>query len=289
MGILSKLKERLRTDNTFHDETIHAPDDGPEYARKKYVPPGNIGHGLWIGPMGSCRTDLCSERNITHIVNTSREVRLFGWVNFEHLEGSGLAVHQVSWTDDERQRIYPSEDLNKALAFIDSGMAAGGNVLVNCSRGVSRSSSVCMAWLMTRKGYSFTQALALVRQARPVANPNPSFAQQLRKLEADCRAAARPPMGHPAPTAAERFSQPSPRYAIAAVGPAPSTLSYYYAMWPCTAMMEHPPQHRVTPAMPSAISSTGRGQLWGFLQTGLQPLQTFSPAHCPCPVSEELQ
>ena len=74
-------------------------------------------------------------------------------------------------------------------------------MLVNCSRGVSRSSSVCMAWLMTRKGYSSTQALVLVRQARPVANANLSFAQQLRKLEADCRyfGAALEEEGHGSP------------------------------------------------------------------------------------------
>jgi hypothetical protein len=31
-------------------ETVNPPDDGPEYARKRYVPPGRVGHGLWIGP-----------------------------------------------------------------------------------------------------------------------------------------------------------------------------------------------------------------------------------------------
>lgn len=79
---LSKILKKKPDESTSLYETVNPPDDGPEFARKRYVPPGHVAHGIWVGPLGSCRTDLCSERGITHILNCSREVRLLGWVDF---------------------------------------------------------------------------------------------------------------------------------------------------------------------------------------------------------------
>lgn len=181
-------KKPKSTESLSQNETINPPDDGPEYARKKYVPPCFVGHGIWIGPLGSCRTDLCAERGITHIVNCAREVRLFGWVDFEHLQNKGIAVEQLNWLDNETQQIFPNADLNRAIKFIDQGLRNGGQVLINCSRGVSRSASVVCAYLIIRQGYSASDAMAACKKARPVTDPNPSFKQQLFRIEACVKA-----------------------------------------------------------------------------------------------------
>ncbi|EAN81821.1 putative dual specificity protein phosphatase [Trypanosoma cruzi] len=52
-------------------------------------------------------------------------------------------------------------------------------VVVHCLVGVSRSVSVVMAYIMKRTGCSKDEALLLVKNARPVANPNPGFHSQL--------------------------------------------------------------------------------------------------------------
>ncbi|CAJ1395204.1 unnamed protein product [Effrenium voratum] len=60
---------------------------------------------------------------------------------------------------------------------------AGCGVLVHCASGISRSVSVCMAWLMLRKKLSSEEALREVRKSRPQALPNHGFLQSLRLLE----------------------------------------------------------------------------------------------------------
>ena len=45
-------------------------------------------------------------------------------------------------------------------------------ILVHCASGVSRSVATCCAWLMTRQGYMYQDALHLIRKNRPHANPN---------------------------------------------------------------------------------------------------------------------
>ncbi len=85
------------------------------------------------------------------------------------------------------------ESLRKyeVFAFLDdafgisSDSEAAGNVLVHCASGISRSASTIIAYLICRtKGrISFDEALVLVRQNRPSANPNIGFRRQLELLE----------------------------------------------------------------------------------------------------------
>ncbi len=67
------------------------------------------------------------------------------------------------------------------LTFVDAGVKAGG-CLVHCHMGVSRSASVCAAWLITRHGYTAPGALGLIKQTRSVANPHSGFRAQLEQL-----------------------------------------------------------------------------------------------------------
>jgi hypothetical protein len=69
------------------------------------------------------------------------------------------------------------------VLFQDSGHNKPG-VLVHCASGYSRSVSVIIGWLMCRKGYLYTEALEVIRLARPRALPNAGFQQQLKMLEA---------------------------------------------------------------------------------------------------------
>jgi protein-tyrosine phosphatase len=200
--------EELDGDPGDQFETVNPPDEGPEYARKRYVPPGRVGHGLWIGPLGSCRTDLCADRDIRLIVNCAREVRLLGWVDFDRLQRKGIAVEHLNWLDDATQAIFPNPDLNRAVLAIDRVLEAGGQVLVNCARGVSRSATVVCAYLIIRKGLSAEDAMAMVRTARPVTDPNPHFKRQLLHIEACVRAKQ---SGTPSPAPASGWKGSKPR------------------------------------------------------------------------------
>jgi hypothetical protein len=67
--------------------------------------------------------------------------------------------------------------------FIDSARAAHGQVLVHCRAGRSRSATLVCAYLIAKGGLQTEEALQLVRSARPIAQPNPSFLEQLQALE----------------------------------------------------------------------------------------------------------
>jgi protein-tyrosine phosphatase len=74
------------------------------------------------------------------------------------------------------------------VRFIDAAIARGA-CLVNCSAGVSRSASVCIAYLMTRKKATFDEAFSTVAKARPEICPNVGFRAQLLEYEANLKQA----------------------------------------------------------------------------------------------------
>ena len=54
-----------------------------------------------------------------------------------------------------------------------------GRVLVHCMAGVSRSTTVTVAYLMAREQMTMREALTAVRARRPIVGPNPGFLRQL--------------------------------------------------------------------------------------------------------------
>jgi atypical dual specificity phosphatase len=67
--------------------------------------------------------------------------------------------------------------------FIQSGLEAGGGVLVHCFAGRSRSATVVAAWLMCTHHLTMLEALAMVHAVRPQASPNAGFMRQLAAFE----------------------------------------------------------------------------------------------------------
>ena len=59
-----------------------------------------------------------------------------------------------------------------------------GRVLVHCRAGVSRSATVCIAYIMHKQGLSLDSAYEFVKSKRPVIDPNINFIRQLQKFEA---------------------------------------------------------------------------------------------------------
>ncbi|CAE8590196.1 unnamed protein product [Polarella glacialis] len=71
----------------------------------------------------------------------------------------------------------------EALEFIDAAKAAGGAVLVHCMVGASRSTSIVLAWLVSRCKIPLQAAFRDVRIRRSVARPNRAFCEQLMEFE----------------------------------------------------------------------------------------------------------
>lgn len=78
-----------------------------------------------------------------------------------------------------------SQDLSAAIKktnpLIDKEIFAGGNVLIHCAAGISRSVAIAMAFLIYSEHLTPSEALARIRQVRPQAKPNRHFYQQLQE------------------------------------------------------------------------------------------------------------
>uniref|UniRef100_A0A8C7Y6N3 Dual specificity protein phosphatase n=1 Tax=Oryzias sinensis TaxID=183150 RepID=A0A8C7Y6N3_9TELE len=106
----------------------------------------------------------------------------------------------------------------EAIEFIDSVRDSSGRVLVHCQAGISRSATICLAYLMKRKRIRLDEAFEFVRRRRSIISPNFSFMGQLLQFEsqvlatscaAEAAATASPLLG-PKSTAATNSTTATP-------------------------------------------------------------------------------
>lgn len=67
----------------------------------------------------------------------------------------------------------------------DSVKLSGGRVLVHCQAGISRSATICLAYLMHTQRVKLQEAFDFVKQRRKVISPNLAFMGQLLQFETD--------------------------------------------------------------------------------------------------------
>lgn len=118
--------------------------------------------------------DILRQNGITHVLNC------VGFVCPEYFKSD--LVYKTLWLQDS-----PSEDITSILYdvfdYFEDVREQGGRVLVHCCQGVSRSTSLVIAYLMWREGQSFDDAFQYVKAARRIANPNMGFACQLLQCQ----------------------------------------------------------------------------------------------------------
>jgi protein-tyrosine phosphatase len=67
----------------------------------------------------------------------------------------------------------------RACQFIEEARQANGCVLVHCACGVSRSTTLCCAYLIKHHSMSLEHALIQLRSRRHIVQPNTAFLRQL--------------------------------------------------------------------------------------------------------------
>ena len=116
---------------------------------------------------------VCEDLGIGNIINASNH---FG---NKHTD-EGVKYLNVNVDD------YPSENIvehfDRTYKYIEE---APGPVLVHCAAGVSRSSSIVIAYLMKKYQMNLESALTLTYSRRRVIHPNEGFLEQLVKYETE--------------------------------------------------------------------------------------------------------
>lgn len=137
---------------------------------------------VFIGDAGAARNKSYLRRiGITHVVNTAEGNR-YGMVNTDahFYRDSGIRYMGLPLLDLPSARIH--QYFYAAADFIDDAIKSGGKVLVHCLMGMSRSSTITIAYLMLKVGMPAPMALRMCRQHRDI-RPNDGFLQQLADLD----------------------------------------------------------------------------------------------------------
>lgn len=117
---------------------------------------------------------------VTHILNLDGEIanKFEDDYNYKNIN-----IH-------DRPDFVLDKVIDDCFDFIDDGRHYG-NVLVHCSGtiGLSRSTSICIAYLMNKEKQKFEEAFNNVKEARSFVKPNEGFVKQLKEYEVKLRGA----------------------------------------------------------------------------------------------------
>ncbi|XP_035217090.1 dual specificity protein phosphatase 22-like [Stegodyphus dumicola] len=130
--------------------------------------------GLYLGSFRDGKdSEQLRANEITHIISihdTAKEIVE---------DKQYLCIRVPDSPEENLSRYFP-----KCNDFIHHARTTGGNVLIHCLAGVSRSATIAAAYIMSVTSLSCKDALKVVRGARNIANPNYGFHSQLKEFEA---------------------------------------------------------------------------------------------------------
>uniref|UniRef100_A0A2K6W614 Protein-tyrosine-phosphatase n=1 Tax=Onchocerca volvulus TaxID=6282 RepID=A0A2K6W614_ONCVO len=145
----------------------------PEYAKLTQIVPG-----LFICGISELNRHNIEKNGITMIINATNEI--------PNLKILGNITRIKLWIDDT-----PETDIYSHLDVIsdqiEAVIADGGAVLVHCVAGVSRSSTICLAFLTKYRCRSLRDAYFLMFSKRPLVRPNIGFWRQLIQFEQEVK------------------------------------------------------------------------------------------------------
>ncbi|XP_078660457.1 serine/threonine/tyrosine-interacting-like protein 1 [Branchiostoma floridae x Branchiostoma belcheri] len=118
---------------------------------------------------------IVSDLRISHIVNISKE----------HQNAFPIYIRYMNIKVDDDMSANVTQLLPKTTEFIAEAIESGGRVLVHCNLGVSRSSTVTIAYLMKQRQWTMKDAFDFLKERRQVAQPNMGFLRQLSKYEVE--------------------------------------------------------------------------------------------------------
>eukprot|EP00941_MAST-03F_sp_MAST-3F-sp1_P001450 g1450.t1 len=132
-----------------------------------------IQSSLYLGGKNiTVNKEIMQEMKITHIINCSKDIPN----NFEDT----FSYLRVPVGDSEEESIEKYFDMSNN--FIKAAFDNNGTVFVHCSMGISRSTTIIIAYLL-HIGMSLKQSFHFVSEKRPVIRPNCGFMRKLIDLE----------------------------------------------------------------------------------------------------------
>lgn len=137
------------------------------------IPACILDNFLYLGSQDAVSLDNIDTFQITHILSIG--------IPLPELElDLPISTTFVECLDLPETNLRPIIDRTNGI--INAVSATNGRILVHCNAGVSRSASICIAYLISLHGMSFDNAIALVKSKRECIQPNRGFLQQLKQI-----------------------------------------------------------------------------------------------------------
>lgn len=121
------------------------------------------------------KCEFLANLHITALLNVSRRIS----------ESCTTHLHYKWIPVEDSHTADISSHFQEAIDFIDCVREKGGKVLVHCEAGISRSPTICMAYLMKAKQFRLKDAFDYIKQRRSVVSPNFGFMGQLLQYESE--------------------------------------------------------------------------------------------------------
>lgn len=181
LGLKLKAKESRRTWNPKVDTESKESEARPCSILKQNEPVEILKH-LYLGSeIHASQREVLERLGITSIVNVSRNIPNF----FEN------TFHYKSIPVDDTYTADIGKWFEEAAKFIDSVKNSKGRVLVHCQAGISRSATICLAYLISRYRLRLDEAYEYVKKRRSIISPNFNFMGQLLNWESESQSAER--------------------------------------------------------------------------------------------------
>lgn len=179
LGLKLKTKDARRpvTYSPRLQTEIKEHESQPASKVKQNEPVEILSH-LYLGSeIHASQKELLGRLGITSVVNVSRNIPNF----FED------TFHYKSVPVDDTYTADIGKWFEEAAKFIDSVKNSKGRVLVHCQAGISRSATICLAYLISRYRLRLDEAYEYVKKRRSIISPNFNFMGQLLNWESESR------------------------------------------------------------------------------------------------------
>ena len=114
---------------------------------------------------------LLEENKIIHILNCGNCLKNFYPKIFKY--------KQIPLYDSKTQNLI--QYINDINNFVNEGSINNNKILIHCGEGVSRSAAVCLMYMITNKGFTYSKARETFEQKRKGCCPNNGFVSQLKQ------------------------------------------------------------------------------------------------------------
>ncbi|XP_064601172.1 dual specificity protein phosphatase 3-like [Liolophura sinensis] len=118
---------------------------------------------------------------VTHVLNAAHGPQEFQ-VNTDPATYTKARIKFLGVDAMDFQNFQLAPFFEEAAEFISDAVKSGGQVLVHCRQGISRSATLVLAYLMLKEGMRARDAVRAVRDKRNIC-PNDGFLQQICDLD----------------------------------------------------------------------------------------------------------